>query len=63
MKTVEIVKTSKGWFVTRRYCGMNQGREFFFSVAPTDMGKREAKKFLAAAEQAKAKYISEWMDE
>lgn len=28
-KTAEIVKTSTGFYVTRRYFGQNRGREFF----------------------------------
>ena len=63
MKTVEIVKTNTGCFVTRRYCGQNKGREFFFSVAPADMSKRDAKKFLEKAEQDKAAYIKDWVGE
>lgn len=62
MRTVEIIKTAKGCYVTRRYCGQNKGREFFFSVAPIDMKKREAKNFLAEAEKAKEKYINEWVN-
>ena len=62
MKTIEIVKTAKGTYVTRRYCGQNMGREFFFSVAPADMKKKEAKVFLANANDAKEKYINEWIN-
>ena len=29
MKTVDFVKTAKGYYVTLRYSGMNKGREFF----------------------------------
>lgn len=29
MKTVDMVKTAKGYYVTRRYCGQNKGAEFF----------------------------------
>lgn len=63
MRTVEIVKTAKGVYVTRRYCGMNKGREFFCSVAPADMKKTDAKNFLSDIEQAKEKYIHEWTGE
>lgn len=61
MKTVEIVKTSKGCFVTRHYFGQNKGREFFTSVAPADMKKKEAKEFLKKVAEAKEKYINSWV--
>ena len=63
MKTVEIVKTANGTYVTRRYCGQNKGREFFTAKAPQDMGKREAKKYLEKVELAKQAYIKEWTGE
>jgi hypothetical protein len=63
MKTVEIVTTAKGCFVTRRYCGQNKGREFFPSVAPMGMKKKEAKQFLIDTNQAKERYINEWTGE
>lgn len=63
MKTIEIVNTANGCFVTRRYCGMNQGRKFFTKVVPADMGARKAKKFLEDIERSKDEYIKEWMDE
>lgn len=63
MKTVEIVNTVNGCFVTRRYCGMNKGRQFFTKHAPADMGVRKAKQFLKEVEQAKEKYIKEWTGE
>lgn len=63
MKTVEIVNTVNGYFVTRRYCGMNKGRQFFTKHAPADMSVRKAKKYLEEVEQAKANYINEWVGE
>lgn len=63
MKTVEIVNTVNGCFVTRRYCGMNKGRQFFTKIAPADYGVRKAKKFLEEVEQAKQKFITEWVGE
>lgn len=63
MKTVEIVNTAKGIYVTRRYCGMNQGRQYFTLIAPPDMGPRAAKKFLKEVAEAKEKYIREWIGE
>ena len=55
MKTVDIVTMPKGYYVTRRYCGQNKGAEFF----PFGTKKKERK----AAEQAKEKYIKDWMGE
>ena len=61
MKTVDIVKMSKGWHVTLRYCGMNKGAAFFPTIAPIGMKKTEAKKFLSDAEKAKENFIKNWM--
>ena len=55
MKTVEVVITDKGWYVTRRYCGQNKGREFF----PFGTKKKERK----AAETAKDAFIQAWIGE
>lgn len=63
MKTVEIVKTEKGWYITRRYAGMNKGAAFFSSIAPANMKKREAKKWLEEQEQNKLMYVKEWTGE
>ena len=53
MKTVDVVKMEKGWHVTRRYCGMNQGNQFFpFGDTATSRKK---------ADKAKDKYIKEWV--
>lgn len=62
MKTVEIVKTAKGEFITRRYCGQNKGREFFYSVAP-DSVKTKKREFLKTEQEKKEKYIKDWTDE
>lgn len=61
MKTVDVVKMEKGWHVTRRYCGQNKGAEFFPTIAPETMTKREAKKFLADTLKAKDDFINEWI--
>lgn len=55
MKTVDVVTTAKGYYVTRRYCGQNKGMEFF----PFGTKKKERK----AAEAAKDKYVAEWVGE
>ena len=62
MKTVEIVKTAKGTYVTRRYCGQNKGREFFYSVAPASVktGKRD---FIKKEKEKKEQYIKDWTGE
>lgn len=54
MKTVDVVIRNKGWYVTRRYCGMNQGNKFF----PYGTKKKERKN----AEAAKNAYIKEWIE-
>lgn len=59
MKTVEIVKTSNGDYVTRRYFGQNKGREFFFTVAPA--GTKNKREFLKVNKENKEKYIKEWV--
>lgn len=53
MKTVDVVKMAHGWYVTRRYSGMNKGAEFF----PFDTGKSKKN------EKKKDKYIKEWTGE
>ena len=63
MKTVDVVKMSSGYYVTRRWAGMNKGAQFFPTIAPSGMKKREAKKFLAETAQAQANFIKEWMGE
>ena len=63
MKTVEVVKMANGWYVTRRWSGMNKGAEFFPCVAPIGMSKTDAKKFLATAAANKEKFIKEWAGE
>lgn len=45
MKTVEIVKTAKGFYVTRRYGGQNKGREFFPIKSSVDAAEKRAKKY------------------
>ena len=55
MKTVDVVIMNKGWYVTRRYCGQNQGSQFFAFGTK----KKERK----AAEDAKDTYVKEWIGE
>lgn len=45
MKTAEIVKTAKGFYVTLRYGGMNKGREFFPIKSSVDAAENRAKKY------------------
>ena len=45
MKTAEIVKTAKGFYVTLRYGGQNRGREFFVIKTSVDAAEKRAKKF------------------
>lgn len=62
MKTVEIVKTAIGTYVTRRYCGQNKGREFFYSKAPASV-KKDKREFVKKQNEAKEKYIKDWTGE
>ena len=55
MKTVDVVKMAKGYYVTRRYCGMNKGTAFF----PFGTKKKERKE----AEEAKDAFVKEWIGE
>lgn len=55
MKTVDIVLTTKGYYVTRRYCGMNKGMAFF----PFGTKKKERQE----AEKAKENFVKEWVRE
>ena len=55
MRTVDVVITEKGWYVTRRYCGQNKGAEFF----PYGAKKKERK----AAEEAKNLFVKNWIGE
>jgi hypothetical protein len=48
MKTAEIVKTAKGFYVTLRYYGQNKGREFFAIKTSVDAAEKRAKKFAKA---------------
>lgn len=45
MKTAEIVKTAKGFYVTLRYGGQNRGREFFAIKTSVDAAEKRAKRF------------------
>jgi hypothetical protein len=60
MKTVDVVFMKQGWYVTRRWGGMNQGNKFFpFTIQkkgkPVDNTKQ--------ANIDKDTYIKEWMGE
>lgn len=60
MKTVEVVKISIGYYVTRRYCSQNYGRAFFYTKAPK--GTEDKDKFLKEQREAQEKYINDWID-
>lgn len=55
MKTVEVVKTVRGWHVTRRYCGRTIATEFF---AFDPKKKRQTK-----ANNDKDAYVNAWIGE
>ena len=59
MKTVNIVKTEKGWHVTRMYCGRTYAAESF--VIPQVEGKRKAEAARKATEAAKDAYVKAWV--
>ena len=63
MKTVEIVKTATGTYVTRRYCGQNKGREFFYSIKPASVKDMKKKEYLDDQKDKMDKYIKEWTGE
>lgn len=60
MKTVEIVKTATGTYVTRRYCGQNKGRAFFYSKAPASITEKK-REFIKDQKEKKEAYIKEWV--
>lgn len=62
MKTVDVVATANGWYVTRRYGGQNKGREFF-STKPAGPSKKAVKEARDRAERARDEYIREWVGE
>ena len=45
MKTAEIVRTTKGFYVTLRYGGQNKGREYFPIKTSVSAAENRAKKF------------------
>ena len=45
MKTADIVRTSKGFYVTLRYGGQNKGREYFPIKSSVDAAEKRAKNF------------------
>jgi len=55
MKTVDVVKMEKGYYVTRRWSGMNKGAEFF----PFGKTKKDRK----ACEAKKDAFVKEWIGE
>lgn len=63
MKTVEIVKTAIGTYVTRRYCGQNKGRAFFYSIKPTSVKNMTKKEFIKDQNTKMDTYIKEWTGE
>ena len=61
MKTVEIVRTAKGTYVTRRYFGQSTGREFFYTeVAPVSV-KKGKRAYIKEQCEKKEKYIKDWI--
>lgn len=63
MKTVEIVKIGNGTYVTRRYCGQNKGRAFFFTKTAPATVKKDKKEYVKGQREAMNKYIKDWTGE
>lgn len=63
MKTVEIVKTATGTYVTRRYGGQNKGRAFFYSIKPATVKDKTKKEFVKEQKEKMDKYIKDWTGE
>ena len=63
MKTVEIVKTAIGTYVTRRYGGQNKGRAFFYSIKPASVKDMKKKEFIDDQKAQMEQYIKEWTGE
>ena len=63
MKTVEIVKTATGTYVTRRYGGQNKGRAFFYSIKPASVKDMKKKEFIDDQKAQMEQYIKEWTGE
>ena len=63
MKTVEIVKTATGTYVTRRYCGQNKGRAFFYSIKPATVKGMKKKDYINDQNAKMDAYIKEWVGE
>ena len=62
MRTVEVVKTARGWHVTRRYCGRTMGTEFFSTIIPEKIkGKGKIKAYLEEVEAKKNDYVTAWV--
>ena len=63
MKTVEIVKTATGTYVTRRYCGQNKGRQFFYTKKAPASVKEDKRQFVSDQKDAMSRYIKDWAGE
>ena len=63
MKTVEIVKTTIGTYVTRRYGGQNKGRAFFYSIKPTTVKNMTKTEYIKDQKEKMNNYIKEWTGE
>ena len=64
MKTVEIVKTANGTYVTRRYCGQNKDRAFFYSIKPASVKTTLTKpQFIKDQKNKMEEYIKAWVGE
>lgn len=63
MRTVEVVKTWRGWHVTRKYCGRTVASQFFSTIVPPEKKKKsDIAEFLETVETNKNTYVSNWLD-
>ena len=63
MKTVEIVKINNGTYVTRRYCGQNKGRKFFFTKSAPATVKEDKRDYVKNQRKEMNQYIKDWTGE
>ena len=62
MRTVEVVKTWRGWHVTRKYCGRTMDSKFFSTIVPPKKKtESEINAFLKKVEKDKNKYVTAWV--
>ena len=62
MRTVEVVKTWRGWHVTRKYCGRTVESHFFSTIVPPKItDSKKIREFQEGVEKDKDKYVAKWV--